>query len=52
MGKFDTNDINVIIEDRKEKRVEGVKTIEEVKEMRRKVIAESIFLRFFPVSLI
>jgi hypothetical protein len=52
MGQFSPNDINVLIEDKKETEVEGPMTIEDIKEKRMKVLAESIFLRYFPLPLL
>jgi hypothetical protein len=52
MGQFSPNDINVLIEDKEETEVEGPMTIEDIKEKRMKVLAESIFLRYFPLPLL
>ncbi len=44
--------MKVLIEDRESNKVEGQMTIEEIKKIREKVLAESILLRYFPLPLI
>lgn len=52
MGQFSQNEINVLVEDRKESEINGPVSIDKIKEKRMKVLAESIFLRYFPLPLL